>query len=91
MLTHLRKAKPKVTPKQQEALNIFNTVSRNRRYTGQMASPLPLTENDIVQYLDLHGCNCYERDIIINIVLALDNEWLSLESARRKREAKNGN
>lgn len=53
-----------------------------------MASPLPLTENDIVQYLSLHGCNAYEVDIMISIVLALDNEYLTAETERRKREAK---
>ena len=53
-----------------------------------MASPLPLNENDVVQYLSLHGCNAYEVDIMISIVLALDNEYLTAETERRKREAK---
>lgn len=55
-----------------------------------MASPLPLTDADVVEHINVHGCNSYEPDILINIILALDNKYLELESERRKREAKNG-
>lgn len=88
MLKQLLSSKPKINHKMQLAMNTFNTISRSRKYTGQYASPLPLTEQDVIEYIGLHGCNSYESDILINIILALDNEWLTLESARRKSEAK---
>lgn len=88
MLKELLKSKPRMNVKMQLAMNSFNSVARNRRYTGQTASPLPLTERDVIDYIELHGCNTYEPDIMINIILALDNEWLTIEAARRKAEAK---
>lgn len=91
MLKQLLRSKPSVTDKMQLAMNSFNTISRARRYTGQCASPLPLTEQDVIEHIILHGCNSYEPDILINIILALDNEWLKLETARRKAEANRGN
>ena len=90
LITELLKSKPRVNNKMRQALNAFNSVSRKRRYTGQMASPLPLTDADVVEHINVHGCNSYEPDILINIILALDNKYLELESERRKREAKNG-
>jgi len=88
MLKQLLESKPSVTNKMQLAMNSFNTISRSRRYTGQMASPLPLTEQDVIEHISIHGCKSYEPDIIIDIILALDNEWLTIETARRKAEAK---
>ena len=88
MLKELLKSKPKVNAKMQQCMNSFNTISRGRRYTGQYASPLPLTEADVIEHISLHGCTSYESDIMINIILAIDNEWLTLESARRKAEVK---
>jgi hypothetical protein len=90
MLKELLKSKPSVNAKMQIAMNAFNTISRSRKYTGQYASPLPLTESDVMEHVNLHGCSGYESDIMINIILALDNEWLTLESARRKAEASRG-
>lgn len=90
MLKELIKSKPKVNARMRQAMNIFNTVSRNRKYAGQYAAPLPLTEIDVVSHIDLHGNECFESDILINIILALDNEYLKLESAKRKAEANRG-
>lgn len=90
MLKELLKSKPNVKPRMQQALNAFSSIGRSRKYTGQSSSPLPLTENDVLSYISVHGCNCYESDILINIILALDNEWLTLDSARRTAEAKRG-
>ncbi|MDB4352478.1 hypothetical protein OAA60_03495 [Porticoccaceae bacterium] len=90
MLKTLLASKPNVTAKQQQAMNTFNAISRSRKYTGQYASPLPLTEHDVIQHIQLHGCNCFESDIMINIILALDNEFLTLDAARRKAEANRG-
>lgn len=83
----LEKLKPNLTLKQQEAQGIFNAVSRNRMYVGQLASPLPIRESDIIDYINLHGCACYESDILIDIIMALDNDYLAAENERRKREA----
>jgi len=88
MLKELLKSKPRVTAKMQQAMNVFNSVSRGRKYAGQYVSALPLTEFDIMQYINIHGSSAYEPDILINIILALDNEWLTLEAARRKAESK---
>ncbi|MBL4795847.1 MAG: hypothetical protein JKY50_00380 [Oleispira sp.] len=90
MLKELLKSKPNVKPRMQQAMNVFNSISRGRQYTGQTSSPLPLTEHDVMSYISIHGLTCYEGDILINIILALDNEWLTLDSARRKAEAKRG-
>ena len=90
MLKELLKSKPNITAKMQLAMNSFNTISRARRYTGQYALPLPLTETDVMDYISLHGCTSYESDILINIILALDNEYLTLESAKRKAELNRG-
>lgn len=90
MLKQLLKSKPNVNAKQQQAMNAFNSISRGRRYTGQAATPLPLTESDVIEYVSVHGITCYESDILTNIILALDNEYLTLEAARRKAEASRG-
>ena len=90
MLKQLLSSQPSVTDKMQLAMNSFNTILRARRYTGQCDSPLPLTEQDVIDHIILHGCNSYEPDILTNIILALDNEWLKLEKARRKAEANRG-
>lgn len=90
MLKELLKSKPNVNAKMQMAMNAFNSISRSRKYTGQTSSPLPLTEHDVMSYISIHGCDCYENDILINIILALDNEFLTLDSARKKAEAKRG-
>lgn len=87
MFKELMKGRPNITPKMQIAMNAFNAISRGRRYTGQYASPLPLTEYDVIDYIKLHGCNSYESDILVSIILAVDNEWLTLEAAKRKAEA----
>ena len=87
MLKQLLASKPKLNHKMQIAMNAFNAISRGRRYTGQYASPLPLTEYDVIDYIKLHGCNSYESDILVSIILAVDNEWLTLEAAKRKAEA----
>lgn len=90
MLKELLKSKPRMNVKMQLAMNSFNSIARNRKYTGQTALPLPLNERDVIEHIKLHGCNTYEPDILINIILSLDNEWLTLETARRKAEANNG-
>ena len=90
MLKALLESKPNVTNKMQHAMNAFNSISRSRKYTGQYSSPLPLTEHDVMDYIRVHGCNSYESDILINIILALDNEFLTLDAARRKAEANRG-
>ena len=90
MLKELLKSKPNVNAKMQQAMNIFNSISRGRKYTGQSSSPLPLTEHDVMSYISIHGCSSYENDILVNIIIALDNEFLTLDSARRISEAKRG-
>lgn len=90
MLKQLLESKPRLNTKMQLAMNSFNSIGRSRKYTGQSALPLPLTESDVIEHIKLYGCNSYEADILINIILALDNEWLKLETARRKSEANNG-
>jgi hypothetical protein len=87
MFKALLKDKPSITPKMQMALNAFNSISRSRKYTGQYASPLPLTEHDVIENINLNGCCSYEPDIMISIILALDNEFLTIEAAKRKSEA----
>ena len=90
MLKALLESKPHVTARMQQAMNAFNSISRSRKYTGQYSSPLPLTEHDVIEYISVHGCNSYESDILISIILALDNEFLALDAARRKAEANRG-
>jgi len=90
MLKALLESKPSVTAKMQQAMNAFNSISRGRGYTGQYATALPLTEKDVISHISIHGSTCYESDILVNIILALDNEWLTLEAARKKAEAKRG-
>ena len=90
MLKTLLESKPNVTAKMQGAMNAFNSISRSRKYTGQYSSPLPLTEHDVIEHIQLNGCNSYESDIMINIILALDNEYLTIEAAKRKAEAQRG-
>ena len=87
MLKELLNSKPKMNAKLQMTLNAFHTISRSRKYTGQYSSPLPLTEHDVLSFIDLHGCEMFESDILVNIILALDNEHLKLEAAHRKAEA----
>lgn len=90
MLKELLKSKPNVNAKMQQAMNAFNSICRCRQYTGQYSSPLPLTEHDVINYISVHGSNCYESDILMSIILALDNDWLKIDSARRIAEAKRG-
>ena len=90
MLKTLLESKPNITAKMQQAMNSFNSISRSRKYTGKYASPLPLTEHDVMQHIKLNGCNSYEPDIMISIILALDNEFLTIEAVKRKAEAQRG-
>ena len=88
ILKQLLLGRPKLNYKMQLALNAFNVISRSRNYVGQMASPCPLSECDIIKYIELHGVTCYEPDIFMEIIISLDNEWLRIEADRRKREQK---
>lgn len=87
MLKQLIEARPNLTPKMNMALSAFNSISRRRGYAGQYATPLPISEDDVISYINTHGCDCYESDILINIIITLDNEWLKLDAERRKRES----
>ena len=82
----LSASKPKMTPELREVLNAYHTISRGRKYAGQYASPCPLTEKDVLEYISLHGACGYESDILINIVLNLDNHYLELDAKRRKKD-----
>lgn len=88
ILKNLIAGKPRLNGKMQEALKAFNTIGRVRNYVGQTASPCPLSECDILKYIELHGVTCYEPDIFLEIILSLDNEWLKIDAERRKREQK---
>ena len=88
MFKELMKGRPDITPKMQRALEVFNVLCRGRKYVGQYASPLPLTESSIIKYIETHGVTCYEADILVSIILSLDNSYLEAEAARRKLEAR---
>lgn len=92
MPVDLRREPPEIPPGWATVFVDFKALSRCRRVVSGMAiAPLPITDDEMERQFDRRGYDPEERDEVIAVWLALDEEHLKHEAEEaRKRMPKEG-
>lgn len=67
-----------------EILNAYAVISRSRQYVGMAGAPLPISLNDIEQYLASRAI-LIDRDEFDASIFALDDAWRERWAQEQKK------